>query len=314
MGKKYLVTGATGFVGSHLARRLVQNNDDVHVFTRPQSNKWRIGDIINSINDHQVDLTNGPETEKAISQIRPDVIYHCAAYGVCPGQHDVIRSGEVNTMGTINLVEALMKIGSYQCMINTGSSAEYGRKSKPITENDSFEPNTAYGATKAGAALFCEAMARAKDQPIINLKLMSPYGPYDELNRLVPAVIKKCLAGQDPELSTGIESRSFFFMDDLIDLYMIIPDSKWNPGEVVIAGPNEQYSVRDIATRIIRLTGANVQPLFSALPPREFDTDYWIADITKVNKLFGWTPRVDIDEGLRRTIEWYRTSEVCKQN
>ncbi len=308
MSKRFLVTGATGFIGAHLVRRLVSLEKEVHVLTRPESNRWRIADILDKVHEHDADITDRTSVAEAIARIKPQIIYHCATYGACPGQHDIILSGEVNVMGTIHLVEALMKVGGYDCLVNTGSSAEYGKKSKPMSEQDHLEPNTAYGATKAGAALFCEAIARSKKQPILNLKLTSPYGPYDEATRLIPSVIRKCLTGQDPELSTGNESRSFFFVDDLMGLYLKIPQASWAPGETVIAGPEQQYSVRDIARRIIRLTGAAVSPHFGALPPREFDTDFWMADISKVKRMFNWQPTTDIDEGLRRTIEWYKAA------
>lgn len=306
MSKRFLITGASGFVGSCLLRRLAANGEEVHILTRQESNKWRIVDILDHIKEHQVDLRDRSTLLKVLSEIRPDIIYHCAAYGARPFQHDPFKSAEVNLMGTVNLVEALMKIG-YESLIHTGSSAEYGKKDKLMTEQDLLEPNTVYGATKAAASLFCQATARSKRQPILILRLMSPYGPYDEPKRLIPAVIRKCLAGEDPELSSGEQSRSFFFIEDLIDLYLQVPFSQWSPGEIVNVGPEGQYSVRDIATKIIKLTGASVQPLLGALPPREFDTDYWLADMTKVKSIFGWTPKIDIDEGLRRTIEWYDT-------
>ena len=312
MLKKYLVTGASGFVGSHLARRLVKEGQDVHILLREESNTWRINDFIKDVQVHQVDLTDPFSVKAVIKKIQPQIVFHLAAYGVCPGQHDAVRSGMVNTMGTINLVDALMKTGTYECMVNTGSTAEYGWKDKPMVETDPYTPNTEYGATKAGASFFCEAMSRLKGEKIINLKLMSPYGPYDELNRLIPAVIKKCLAGKDPELSKGDEARSFFYMDDLMDLYLLIPDKEWQPGEIVIAGPDRQYTVKDIAEAIIRLTGANVKPLYGAFPPRAFDTNYWVADITKIRNLFGWEPQTTIDQGLLKTIEWYRDAEVLK--
>lgn len=306
MSKRFLVTGATGFIGAHLVRRLTSLGKEVHILTRPESNRWRIADVLKEVHEHDADITDRISVEEIIARIKPQIVYHCATYGACPGQHDVIRSGKVNVMGTIHLVEALVKVGGYECMVNTGSSAEYGKKSKPMSELDPLAPNTAYGATKAGAALFCEAIACSKKQPILNLKLTSPFGPYDEGTRLIPAVIRKCLAGQDPELSTGIESRSFFFIDDLMDLYLKIPQVSWAPGETVIAGPEQQYSVRDIATRIIRLTGNRVKPRFGVFPPREFDTDFWVADIRKVKKMFSWHPTTDIDEGLTRTIEWHK--------
>jgi nucleoside-diphosphate-sugar epimerase len=305
MGKRYLVTGATGFVGSHLTRRLARNGEEVHILARPSSNPWRIADVLDRVKIHPVDLRDAAALETVVARIKPEIVYHLAAYGVRLSEHDPVLSAEINLTGTINLVQALMKTG-YEQLIHTGSSAEYGIKNKPMFETDLLEPNTYYGVTKAAAGLFCQMMGRSRKQPILILRLLSPYGPYDEPNRLIPAVIAKCLAGRNPELSPGRESRSFFYMGDLIDLYLKVTEVPWPAGEIVNVGPSEHYSVRDIAMRIIRLTGAKVEPLFGALAPREFDTDFWLADTTKARTLFEWSPKVTIDEGLARTIEWHR--------
>ncbi|RLB83504.1 MAG: NAD-dependent dehydratase [Deltaproteobacteria bacterium] len=312
MSKRFLVTGATGFVGANLVRRLVKNGDEVHILTRQESNKWRIVDILDQVTEHQVDLRDRFRLQSTLSRVRPDIVYHCAAYGAYSFQQDAIQIAEVNLMGTVNLVMALMEVG-YECLINTGSSSEYGRKAKPMAEGDLLEPITAYAATKAAATLFCQAIARSRQQPILTLRLFSPYGPYEDSTRLIPAVIKKCLAGEALELSSGEEARDFFFVDDLVDLYLRVASLRWSPGDIVNVGSGKQHTVREIVNNVIALTGANVRPLWGALPPRDFDTKFWVADITKAKLLFDWTPKVSLDEGLRRTIEWQRASNKASQ-
>lgn len=306
MSKRFLVTGATGFIGSCLLRRLVKAGEEVDILVRESSDKWRIADLGGQVREHCADLRDEAGVLRLISEIRPEVVFHCAAYGAAPNQHDHIQLAKTNLAGTVNLVEALMKIG-YECMVNTGSSAEYGLKARYIAEDEPLEPHSVYGATKAAATLFCQAVARNNQQPIITLRVFTPYGPYDEPSRLVPAVIRGCLSGQDVRLTSGREARDFFFVEDLVDLYMKIPNCRWSPGEVVNVGSGTQHSVHDVATKIIELTGAHIKPMWGTFPPRDFDTDFWVADATKARALFGWTAQVGLEEGLRRTIEWHRT-------
>lgn len=311
MSKRFLVTGATGFIGGSLVRRLAAEGQEVHILTRQSSSRWRINDVLDRVVDHHADLRDGQLIHSIISQLRPDIIYHCGAYGLAPRQHDAIELAGSNLVGTVNLVEALMEVG-YECLVNTGSSAEYGLKAQPMAEEDSLEPNNVYGATKAAATLYCQAVARSSQQPILTLRVFTPYGPYDMPSRLVPSVIRKCLAGEDLELSSGREARDFFFIDDLVDLYIRVPDTHWSPGEVVNVGSGTQHTVRDVAAKVMQFTGAQVQPHWGAFPPRTFDTEHWVADIAKVKSTFGWAPKIDFDEGLRRTIEWHRTFSVCR--
>ncbi|GFP42774.1 hypothetical protein HKBW3C_01898 [Candidatus Hakubella thermalkaliphila] len=306
LDKPLLVTGATGFIGACLTRRLVKEGAEVHILTRQHSNKWRIHDIIHDVWEHHVDLRESKRLQKIISEIKPKVIFHCATYGGYPFQQETDKIVETNIIGTVNLVNALSAI-DYECFINTGSSSEYGLKSKPMSEDDLLEALTAYGASKAAATLFCQAVARSTQRPIITLRLFSPYGPYEEPTRLIPYVIKCCLSGENPQLTSGEQTRDFVFIEDVIDLYLRVAASPPHPGEIVNVGSGNQWSVREVVEKIMALCGAKVQPLWGATPSRPFETTVWVADISKAKAILNWVPQTSLDEGLSRTITWHRS-------
>lgn len=303
-GKSFLITGATGFIGANLTRHLVGGDAKVHILTRQESNKWRIQDIIHKVSEHQVDLLDYERLRKIVFTIKPNIIFHCAAYGGYPFQQEVNKIMETNILGTLNLLNALSAVG-HECFVNTGSSSEYGLKSKPMSEEDLLEPINAYGVSKAAVTLFCQSLARSQKRPIVTLRLFSPYGPYEEPTRLIPSVITACLLEKNPEVTSGEAFRDFVFIEDVIDLFMKVVVSP-QLGQVVNVGSGKQHSVREVVEKIIRLSGVKVQPRWGTVPPRPFEPRLWVADASKAKRLFNWVPQFSLDEGLSQTISWYK--------
>lgn len=303
--RRFLITGATGFVGACLARRLVREGAEVHLLVRQDSDRWRIQDILPRVKEHLADLRDRERLREVVRGVRPHVILHCAAYGGYHFQQDATTIIETNFLGTINLVDALSGV-AYDCFVNTGSSSEYGHKTQPMSEGDILEPLAAYGVAKAASTLFCQAKARAEGLPIVTLRLFSPYGCYEEPTRLVPYAIQCCLSGKDPELSSGEFVRDFVYVGDVVDAYLVAAAAPPSPGEIVNIGSGEQHSVRTVVERIIALSSASVRPRWGKQAPRVFDTTFWVADISKAKALWGWAPSTSLDEGLARTIAWQR--------
>src|SRR4030042_697643 len=132
--KKVLITGANGFVGANLTRAFLKTGAQVHIFTRKDSNKWRIADVPNDLKQYTVELLDYPVLEKNILNIKPNIILHTAAYGGYLFQKEDRKILESNFMGTVNLINACKMI-DFEIFINTGSSSEYGIKSKPMKES-----------------------------------------------------------------------------------------------------------------------------------------------------------------------------------
>lgn len=303
---RVLVTGATGFVGACLTRRLAETMSpiEVHIFTRGKSDNWRIADLTGRVRRHEVDLRDAGQVEKAVRRIKPNVIYHLAAYGGFAHQRDTPAILESNIMGTVNLLRACEKI-SFDCFVNTGSSSEYGIKPCPMSESHLLEPLGDYGVAKAAATLFCRSRAVEKSLPVITLRLFSPYGPWDDPKRLIPHVVSSLLRGKPPQLSRPESVRDFIYIDDALEVYLKAAKAKLPPGTILNVGTGVQHSVAEVAGIIRELTGSGVMPVWGGEPARP-EPGQWLADISKARSGLDWLPAHSLRYGLAKTVGWFK--------
>lgn len=302
--KNILITGAAGFVGSNLLRRLVHTGADLHIITRESSNLWRIRDIITNVKKYNTDLTNYDEVKTVLHDITPDIIYHLATYGGSPRQDKFRQIIESNFFGTVNLINACKETG-FDLFVNTGSSSEYGIKLSSMIENDVPEPRNNYGISKIASTMYCQSVAFTEKLPVVTLRLFSPYGDYEDPVRLIPSVILSCLRGKNPEISSRDFVRDYIYIDDVIDVYERISDSDTIPGHIFNVGSGKQHSVGEIVDTIISITGNHVTPELG-LPQRWLnEPKFWQADISKITKILNWTPKYDLTSGLTKSVKWF---------
>lgn len=285
-------------------RKLAKLGVEVHVLTRPDSNWWRVRGVEESVTQHQVDLLDASKVMQTVSAIKPRTIFHCAAYGGHFSEQDARRTVEINAMGTLNLLNAAVSTG-FESFVNSGSSSEYGRKDRPMCESDVLEPATVYGAAKAAGTLIATAFARSMQLPVMTVRPFSPYGPFDARDRLVPKVVQACLSGEELHLASPGNARDFVFIDDVVDLYIRAAERP-SPGEVVNCGSGRQHSVQEMVAQVMALTGKRVPLQWEAVAPRQFESQCWVADISKAERLYSWHPAFTLEEGLQETISWHR--------
>ncbi len=302
--KKILITGATGFVGSNLVRRLSRSRADIHILARKSSDIWRISDLAGSVTRYDVDLSDAAGLTDAVHMISPDIVYHLATYGGKPQEDNFRQIVESNLIGTANLVSACKKSG-FDLFVNTGSSSEYGIKSAPMKEADLAEPRNNYGISKLAATLYCQSVARNENLPIITLRLFSPYGDFEDRHRLIPSVILSCLQGRNPAISSPNFVRDFIYIDDVIDIYERLPGAGISPGAILNAGSGRQHTVGEVAETAIRITGKDLK-LVTGLP-RKWPNEpaVWQADLSMTSTSLNWAPKYDLEAGLKRSIAWF---------
>jgi nucleoside-diphosphate-sugar epimerase len=301
---KILVTGATGFVGACLVRRLVSVGYEVHIFTRKQSNTWRIADIETEITNHEVDLCDTDTVDRVVKDIRPSIIYHLATYGGFAFQQDTRNIMQSNLIGTINLLHACETVG-FDYFVNTGSSSEYGLKNEPMKESDIPVPIGDYGVSKVATTLFCQSEAVRKSLPIVTARLFSPYGNWDDPMRLIPYVIKSLLRGESPKLSTPDSVRDYIFIDDVLDFYQLIVNKPALGGHIFNVGSGVQHSIGEVVAMITKIIANGIEPIWGATERKRPESSLWVADITKSNRA-GLTIQSDVEQGLRKTISWMK--------
>ena len=303
MADVVFVTGATGFVGSNLTRRLVREGSDVHVLCRETSNFRRLPDVEPRIHKHVVPLSDPSALRAMFSAVRPEQIFHLAAATVVAGATGSVEELiDTNLLGTVNLVEAAEAI-PYRAMITTGNSFEYSASRRPLREEDACEPNTAHGITKLGATQFAQNVARTRGRPIVTLQLFSTYGPGDHPRRLLPRVIEGALNGTPIRLSRPEIVRDWVYVDDVVGLYLEAAKKAGTlRGRVFNSGSGVSTSIAEIAERVLRLVGSNAPLEWGAFPAPAHDDAPWTADMTRTFEAFAWRPSTPLDEGVTATI------------
>jgi nucleoside-diphosphate-sugar epimerase len=304
-GKKVLITGSTGFIGSNLARIALNHDADVYLLYRATSSKWRINGIFSFVHGYCVDLSDSRRLNSIISEIQPDIVYHTAAHGGNSCQKDRQRILDSNLMGTINMIDACRKV-DLDIFVNTGSSSEYGIKIASMREDDLLEPVNDYGISKASATMYCQAAARNEGLPAVTLRLFSPYGSYEGQSRLVPSAILACLRGENPRISSRSFVRDFVFIDDVLDAYLKVIDAQDALGEIINIGYGEQHSVGEVVDIIIRLAGDTAFPVVGSPSRWPNEPIKWQADISKARNVLGWSPKYDLERGLAATVDWFK--------
>ena len=303
---RVIITGGTGFVGANLTRRLLHEGHEVNLLVRQGYTSWRINDIGSDLRLHTVNLGDRDSLIRIVGKIRPDWIFHLAAYGGTALQNDCHQMVETNIVGTINLVEACLNTG-FQAFVNTGSSSEYGFKDCAPTETEWLEPNSHYAVTKASASLFCRYIAQNHDVLMPTLRLYSVYGPLESSNRLLPKLITLGLEGKLPPLVSPETAHDFVYVEDVIDAYLLAAKTpSQEPGAIYNVGTGVQITLREVvevARRAMRIT---VEPVWGSMPSRRWDTNRWVADNRKIEKALGWRPRHTFEEGFRQTVNWYK--------
>lgn len=300
-----LVTGASGFVGGALVRRLVGEGKEVHLLLRGGSSRQRL-EGLSGLRIHEADLRNAARVAGIVAEIRPGIIYHCAVYGGFSSQSDTSAIFDTNLMGTINLLQACERVG-FDLFVNTGSSSEYGIKNSPMREDDPSLPLGDYGVAKCAATMFCRSEALMKELPVVTLRLFSPYGPWDDRRRFIPYLIGSLAAGEIPRLSTPRSVRDYIYIDDVLDLYRAVTDAAVIPGEVYNAGSGRQHTIGEVAEILHRIVGGE-EPVRGEERPQRPEPEMWVADVSKSAAGFGWNPSTTLENGLRRTVDWFRAT------
>ena len=303
-----LVTGASGFIGSHLVHRLAGTGADVHVFLRSSSDTRRLDDISGRLKRHAADLTDSASLRTAVHRVRPRTVFHCASWGGHPGQTDEATIFGTNLAGTFHLLAACAEAG-FDRFVHTGSSSEYGMKAAPMSEEDEPAPGDAYGASKAGATLWCRAISASRKLPTVTLRLFSPYGPWDDPIRLVPSVSRAFLDGRSPCLASPSGARDFVYIDDVVDACLLAASVPSAAGEIINVGSGRQATAGEVVDILSRLIPGSPAPSWGAISPRQGPST-WVAGIGKARRVLGWEPKVTLEEGLRRTVEWMRNETI----
>ncbi len=307
-GASALVTGATGFIGSHLVRRLLDDGLEVHALTSSVSSLFpiRLVDVRDRITLHEGSVSDRCAMDALVEQARPAYVFHLGAYThVGKSWHRVDECIEVNVQGTANLLQALEGSG-YLRFVNVGTSEIYGAVPSPFTEEMAVRPISPYAASKHAAESLCRVFQQGWGWPIVMVRPFNAYGPAQTPDRVIPEIIVRALSGQDLLMTQGRQTREFNFVEDLVDGMVRAAAVPGIEGELFNVGCGADVSMRELATTVLELLGNPVTARFGALPDRPTEIWEMRSDSTKAREVLGWFPRHSLEEGLEKTIAWYR--------
>lgn len=305
-GRPILVTGASGFVGSHLVSHLISKKSKVVTFSKKGSNpQLQVQNEVGSIEDFK-------KLNDMIKKSKINTIFHLAAQPIVEvGQSNPIKTFEVNIKGTWNILEAARE-NNVQKIIIASTVHVYGDNPKvPFKEEYFPKPSRPYETSKACADLLAQSFADTYDLPVEIPRFVNIYGPGDfNFSRLIPKIIKSILSGEQPEVWDIGSIRDFLYIDDAINAYLMLAEKKLDGGKrlrVFNFGTGKPIKIHDLVLKIIELSNKKINLKMEKLPEeRSNEIKKQYVSIAKAKRKLGWYPKVGLNEGLSKTINWYQ--------
>jgi dTDP-glucose 4,6-dehydratase len=308
-----LVTGGTGFIGSHLTRRLLAEGADVHAVTSRASSTypWRLLDVRERISLHEVDLTDAAAVTALAAEVRPGHVFHLAAdTHVGRSWQRVDECLRTNVQGTVTLLRAIADHGCDR-FVHVSTGDVYGRVAVPFREDARVNPMSPYAVSKYAAECYCLMFQRSEGWPVVVLRPFNAYGPAQSPDRVIPELIVRALRGEDVELTRGLQTREFNYVEDLVDGMVRAACAPGIEGEVFNLGCGEERAIRDVVGVTLQLLGNPVEARFGALPERPGEIGRVLSDSSRARERLQWAPRVSLRDGLKRTVDWYRDRQAA---
>lgn len=314
--KRVLVTGANGFVGSWLCQRLVSEGAQVVTLIRdrtPGSNFHKLG-LHARVDEVSGTLTDFDLVWRAVSEYMVEYCFHLAAQAIVGvANQSPLSTFESNIRGTWNLLEALRLSRTVQGAVVASTDKSYGvHRDLPYREEHALNPLYPYDTSKACADLLARCYFHTFGLAVAVTRFANIYGGGDlNFSRIIPESVRAVLRGQNPVIrSDGTPERDFIFVDDAVDLYLEIArhlPGREVMGEVFNGGHNQPVKILDLVEKIIELSGRQgLKPDIRGKDAGHAEIDRQWLDATKARKVLGWEPKVGLEQGLSKTIEWYR--------
>ncbi|MCB9145934.1 MAG: SDR family NAD(P)-dependent oxidoreductase [Anaerolineales bacterium] len=313
-GKKVLVTGAGGFIASHLVEHLVREGAQVRGFVRYNSRndlgmlKWLAPEIFSQIEIMQGDLRDNEAVRNAVRGV--DTVFHLGALIAIPYSYVNPREViDVNIMGTLNVLMAARDFGTRR-VVHTSTSEVYGTAQYvPIDEKHPLQGQSPYSASKIGADRIAESFYRSFETPVVTLRPFNTFGPGQSMRAVIPTIIVQALTRDEVKLGSLEPSRDFTFAKDTANGFVKVAEAEGVLGEEINLGNDNTIRIGDLAEKIFKLIGKT--PKIVADPqrvrPGKSEVMKLWASNEKAKRMIGWEPRISLDEGLRATIEWIST-------
>lgn len=320
-GKNVLITGADGFIGSHLVEELIEQGAKVRAFAYYNSfNSWGWLDsfdkqLLNKIDVFTGDIRDPNGVRTAMKDI--DVVFHLAALIAIPfSYHSPDSYVDTNIKGTLNVLQAAKDEGCEKVLV-TSTSEVYGTaRYVPIDENHPFQGQSPYSASKIGADRIAESFYRSFNMPIVIVRPFNTFGPRQSARAVIPTIISQLLAGKNEiKLGSLHPTRDLVFVKDTVAGFAEIAKSDKTIGQEINIATQNEISIGDLANKIISIINPKAKVITDdvRLRPEKSEVERLLGSNTKIIELTEWRQKHSFDEGLKQTIEWFSDANNLKK-
>jgi NAD dependent epimerase/dehydratase len=319
--KKILVTGADGFIGSHLTEKLLQEGFSVRAFVNYNSfNSWGWLDTLSKDKLAKIDIfagdirdPNGVRT--AMKGV--DIVFHLAALIAIPfSYHSPDSYVDTNVKGTLNIIQAAKDLGVERVLV-TSTSEVYGTAQfVPITEEHPKQPQSPYSASKIGADAIADSFYRSFDLPLTIVRPFNTYGPRQSARAVIPTIITQLLNGKtEIKLGDTTPTRDLLFVKDTVNGFLEIAKTPELIGHEVNIATQSEISIHDLAMEMINQINPKAKIVTDAdrLRPEKSEVFRLFGSNEKIKKYTTWSPKYDLQSGINETIEWFKVKENLQQ-
>lgn len=299
-----LVTGASGHVGAALTRFLVGRGDDVTILVRPPSDLWRLTGLLDQVRVRRAEFTDPRAIGTALADARPEVVFHLGWSGVTRAQRDAPEQITVNVPGTLALFQHARAAGC-TTWVAVGSQAEYGPVDGVLTEDTCTRPSSTYGLAKLCTGQLVTGLAATVGARCAWVRLLATYGPADDEQHLIPSTLRCLLRGERPALTAGTQRWDYLYVDDAaaaLRALAVTPDA----GGVFVLASGVSHPVREVVERLRDLVDPGLAIGFGDVPSDPGAPQHLEGDASRLRRITGWRATTSLEDGLRRTIRWYR--------
>lgn len=304
---RVLLTGASGFVGSHVLIELLEQEIPVAILLRSSSDVWRIQSHLDQVTIIRGELTRTDQILPQISKFSPDTLINLAWNGV----ENKFRNDSKQITENLKLIEILFEIAKnsgIRSFIGIGSQAEYGPRNAITGEEDETLPSTLYGVAKLSAFHLLKVLCQANDIRFAWLRIFSSYGPKDNPDWFIPYLIKQFLIHETPKLTKGEQLWDYIYVSDAANAIIKVANTHAATG-VFNLGSGKINTVKYIAETIRDIINPTLPIDFGAIPYRSDQVMHLQANVKRLEKMVGWQPAVSLEDGIEKTIEWCKSYE-----
>lgn len=313
-GKTVVVTGAGGFIGSHLVEQLLDEGANVRAMLRYTSRGQRgCLDLLPDTSIAQIAITMGDVRDfDAVRAVMTgaDAVFHLAALIGIPYSYEHPQEViDTNIIGTSNVLIAAKELGTIERIVLTSTSEVYGSALRvPMDEEHPLQAQSPYSATKIAGDALGLSFHRSFAMPVTIVRPFNAYGPRQSARAVIPTIITQAVAGQGLRLGTLDTTRDFTFAEDTARGFLAVGGADAALGEVVNVGSGKEVSIREIVRKVGEITGREliVEGDEQRMRPAKSEVSRLLSDSSKAERLAGWRAEVSLDDGLRRTVDWIR--------